>query len=155
MSVYKCSFSIYIIFYHMRPFNKTTATLVRPHPFSTLCPTPLGNSPVCRQYVPLSRHRSPVSTREHGHWSQLVFGVMGDGVMKGGCSLLQLRMCSGILNIGISHTVAWTEEKIDVNVNLHGLWELDPCPCLQGCWVAFSTACCAVCCICCICCPQQ
>ena len=30
----------------MRPFNKTTATLVRPHPFSTLCPTPLGNSPV-------------------------------------------------------------------------------------------------------------
>ena len=31
----------------MRPFNKTTATLVRPHPFSTLCPTPLGNSPVC------------------------------------------------------------------------------------------------------------
>ena len=32
----------------MRPFNKTTATLVRPHPFSTLCPTPLGNSPVWR-----------------------------------------------------------------------------------------------------------
>ena len=31
----------------MRPINKTTATLVRPHPFSTLCPTPLGNSPVC------------------------------------------------------------------------------------------------------------
>ena len=31
----------------MRPFNKTTATLVRPHPFSTLCPTPIGNSPVC------------------------------------------------------------------------------------------------------------
>ena len=30
----------------MRPFNKTTATLVRPHPFSTLCPTPLGKSPV-------------------------------------------------------------------------------------------------------------
>ena len=40
----------------MRPFNKTTATLVRPHPFSTLCPTPLGNSPVCTDlgsaYVP-------------------------------------------------------------------------------------------------------
>ena len=31
----------------MRPFNKTTATLVKPHPFSTLCPTPIGNSPVC------------------------------------------------------------------------------------------------------------
>ena len=31
----------------MRPFNKTTATLVRPRPFSTLCPTPLGKSPVC------------------------------------------------------------------------------------------------------------
>ena len=31
----------------MRPFNKTTATLVRTHPFSTLCPTPLGKSPVC------------------------------------------------------------------------------------------------------------
>ena len=30
----------------MRPFNKTTATLVRPRPFSTLCPTPLGKSPV-------------------------------------------------------------------------------------------------------------
>ena len=30
----------------MRPFNKTTATLVRTHPFSTLCPTPLGKSPV-------------------------------------------------------------------------------------------------------------
>ena len=30
----------------MRPINKTTATLVRPHLFSTLCPTPLGNSPV-------------------------------------------------------------------------------------------------------------
>ena len=26
----------------MRPFNKTTATFVRPHPFSTLCPTPIG-----------------------------------------------------------------------------------------------------------------
>ena len=46
MSPYKCSFRIYIIFYHRRPFSKTTATLVRPHPFSTLCPTPLGNSPV-------------------------------------------------------------------------------------------------------------
>ena len=42
MSVYKCSFRIYIIFYYMRPFNKTTATLVRPHLFSTLCTTPLG-----------------------------------------------------------------------------------------------------------------
>ena len=33
----------------MRPFNKTTlvTTLVRPRPFSTLCPTPLGKSPVC------------------------------------------------------------------------------------------------------------
>ena len=30
----------------MRPFNKTTATFVRHHPFSTLCPTPIGNSPV-------------------------------------------------------------------------------------------------------------
>ena len=36
----------------MRPFNKTTATLVRPHPFSTLCPTPLGNSLVWRQHTP-------------------------------------------------------------------------------------------------------
>ena len=26
----------------MRPFNKTAATLVRPHPISTLCTTPLG-----------------------------------------------------------------------------------------------------------------
>ena len=39
ISSYKCSFRIYIIFYHMRPFNKTTATLVTfsvfysmPHP---------------------------------------------------------------------------------------------------------------------------
>ena len=30
----------------MRPFNKTTATSVRTHPFSTLCPTPLGKLPV-------------------------------------------------------------------------------------------------------------
>ena len=36
----------------MRPFNKTTATLVRPHPFSTLCPTPLGKSPVCFGFNP-------------------------------------------------------------------------------------------------------
>ena len=42
MSPYKCSFRIYIIFYHRRPFNKTAATLVRPHLFSTLCTTPLG-----------------------------------------------------------------------------------------------------------------
>ena len=42
MSVYKCSFRIYIIFYHRWPFNKTTATLVRPRPFSTLCTTPVG-----------------------------------------------------------------------------------------------------------------
>ena len=48
MSVYKCSCRIYIIFYHMRPFNKTTATLVRPHPFSTLCTTPLGKMWVCK-----------------------------------------------------------------------------------------------------------
>ena len=41
MSAYKCSFRIYIIFYHRRPFNKTAATLVRPHPFSTLWTTPL------------------------------------------------------------------------------------------------------------------
>ena len=47
MSIYKCSFRIYIIFYHMRPFNKTTATLVRPHPFSTLCTTPLGKMTLC------------------------------------------------------------------------------------------------------------
>ena len=47
MSVYKCSFRIYIIFYHRRPFNKTTATLVRPHPFSTLCTTPLGKMTLC------------------------------------------------------------------------------------------------------------
>ena len=42
MSPYKCSFRIYIIFYHRRPFNKTAATLVRPHLFSTLCTTLLG-----------------------------------------------------------------------------------------------------------------
>ena len=42
MSVCKCSFRIYIIFYHRRPFNKTAATLGRPHPFSTLCTTSLG-----------------------------------------------------------------------------------------------------------------
>ena len=47
MSVYKCSFRIYIIFYHRRPFNKTAATLVRPHPISTLCTTPLGKMWVC------------------------------------------------------------------------------------------------------------
>ena len=47
MSAYECSFRIYIIFYHMRPFNKTTATLVRPHPISTLCTTPLGKMWVC------------------------------------------------------------------------------------------------------------
>ena len=40
MSVHKCIFRIHIIFYHMRSFNKTTATLVRPHPFSTLWTTP-------------------------------------------------------------------------------------------------------------------
>ena len=52
MSVHKCIFRIHIIFYHMRSFNKTTATLVRPHPFSTLCPTPLGKSPVCHCMSP-------------------------------------------------------------------------------------------------------
>ena len=31
----------------MRPFNKTAATLVRPHPFSTLCTTPLGKMTLC------------------------------------------------------------------------------------------------------------
>ena len=31
----------------MRAFNKTAATLVRPHPFSTLCTTPLGKMWVC------------------------------------------------------------------------------------------------------------
>ena len=51
MSVYKCSFRIYIIFYHRRPFNKTAATLVRPHPISTLCTTPLGKMWVCRKVV--------------------------------------------------------------------------------------------------------
>ena len=51
MSVYKCSFRIYIIFYHRRPFNKTTATLVRPHPFSTLCTTPVGKMMLCVQEV--------------------------------------------------------------------------------------------------------
>ena len=33
----------------MRPFNKTTATLVRPHPISTLCTTPLGKMWVWQQ----------------------------------------------------------------------------------------------------------
>ena len=47
MSPYKCSFRIYIIFYHRRPFNKTAATLVRPHPFSTLWTTPLEKMWVC------------------------------------------------------------------------------------------------------------
>ena len=32
----------------MRAFNKTAATLVRPHPFSTLCTTPLGKMWVCK-----------------------------------------------------------------------------------------------------------
>ena len=36
-----------LIFTIIMSFNKTTAHLVRPHPFSTLCPTPLGKSPVC------------------------------------------------------------------------------------------------------------
>ena len=31
----------------MRPFTKTAATLVRPHPFSTLCTTPLGKMTLC------------------------------------------------------------------------------------------------------------
>ena len=35
-----------LIFTIIISFNKTTAHLVRPHPFSTLCPTPLGKSPV-------------------------------------------------------------------------------------------------------------
>ena len=52
MSVYKCSFRIYIIFYHRRPFNKTAATLVRPHPFSTLCTTPLGKMTLCLWMAP-------------------------------------------------------------------------------------------------------
>ena len=47
MSVYKCSFRIYIIFCHMRAFNKTAATSVRPQPFSTLCTTPLGKMTLC------------------------------------------------------------------------------------------------------------
>ena len=47
ISVYKCSFRIYIIFYQMRQFSKNTATFVRPDRFSTLCSTPIGNSPVC------------------------------------------------------------------------------------------------------------
>ena len=57
MSVHKCSFRICIIFYHMRPFNKTTATLVRPHPFSTLCTTPLGKLMLCEAVVALSWSR--------------------------------------------------------------------------------------------------
>ena len=64
MSPYKCSFRIYIIFYHRRPFNKTAATLMRPHPFSTLCTTPLGkmwvwSAPsVCRGTARWSRRDS-------------------------------------------------------------------------------------------------
>ena len=46
ISSYKCSLRIYIDFTIIMSFNKTTAHLVRPHPFSTLCPTPLGKSPV-------------------------------------------------------------------------------------------------------------
>ena len=38
----------------MRPFNKTTATLVRPHPFSTLCTTPLGKMTLC--YLPTTAY---------------------------------------------------------------------------------------------------
>ena len=44
----------------MRPFNKTTATLVRPHPFSTLCPTPIGNSPVWCQPITAHLHHAAV-----------------------------------------------------------------------------------------------
>ena len=47
MSAYECRFRIHIIFYHRRPLNKTTATLVRPHPFSTLCTTPVGKMMLC------------------------------------------------------------------------------------------------------------
>ena len=32
----------------MRPFDKTATTLVRPHPFSTLCSTPLGKMTLWR-----------------------------------------------------------------------------------------------------------
>ena len=57
MSVYKCSFRIYIIFYHRRPFNKTTATSVRPHPFSTLCTTPLGKMTLWNIGLTFSKQR--------------------------------------------------------------------------------------------------
>ena len=48
-----------LIFTIIMPFNKTTAHLVRPHPFSTLCPTPLGKSPVCaNNYVSVDAYKS-------------------------------------------------------------------------------------------------
>ena len=52
MSAYKCSFRIHIIFYHKRPFDKTTTTLVRPHPFSSLCTTPAGKMTLCCELGP-------------------------------------------------------------------------------------------------------
>ena len=58
MSVYKCSFRMYIIFYHRWPFNKTTATLVRPHPFSTLCTTPVGKMTLCCLLTNVPSHQS-------------------------------------------------------------------------------------------------
>ena len=70
ISVYECSFRIYIIFYHRTPFNKTTATLVRPHPFFTLCPTPLGKSPVWK----------PFNVKEHFAVMTLPTGRPLDGV---------------------------------------------------------------------------
>ena len=38
----------------MRPFNKTTATLVRPHLFSTLCTTPIGKMTLCHNLSSLA-----------------------------------------------------------------------------------------------------
>ena len=65
----------------MRPFNKTTATLVRPHPFSTLCPTPIGNSPVWPDLTLASPRPCGPQLRS----SDTARGLKADS--GGGCSL--------------------------------------------------------------------
>ena len=72
MSVYKYSFRIYIIFYHKIPFNKTAATLVRPHPFTTLCTTPFGEMWVCTRKITALGH-STCRTDHHTYGESSYF----------------------------------------------------------------------------------
>ena len=97
----------------------------------------------------------PVSMAAGPSWCN---GVMGDGMVSwrgaAACSI-QLRICLGIVNIGIAHTVDWGEIWCQCFfwLKLHGWWNgMDPlfAGLLGG---ILSSLRVVQCCICCICCP--